>query len=175
MHWSWGGAVDWFQRWGVVITFGATVIGGGWTYYKWHLHGADDWMVNVSVETEILPYDKDKGLYLLVVHAKAKNPTDTKVEFGPSLSAYTITVARLPQGMAQKGAPELCKGEPLARFDLMHDSGDGYNFIPGAEIDDRRAVVVGKGLVCVQAYLERRAGRREEPDYVDASKVIDVQ
>jgi len=161
-------------KWAGIAALPIALANGGWDIYKWRLAGADDWMINLSLEAEVLPYTKD--LRLLVVHVRSKNATGNEVEFKPSLTTFTLDASPLLANLPEKSKVDDCKGSSIAHFDLMADVGDGYVFMPGAEFDDTRAVVVRAGqLVCLSADLQRKDGPRQQPDFVPATRVVYIQ
>jgi hypothetical protein len=166
-------------RWSGVISLGVTVISlavaGVWAWYRWNLGGAADWMVNLDVTTEVLPYGGSDDLRLLVVHVKSKNPTLNEVEFKTRDSTFTLAVQRVPPGLKvdSKFASNGPRDDVVPPFDLMADAGDAYVFMPGAEFDDTEAIVVkAKTIVHLTATLARKDSIRGPSDFVSVDRFV---
>ena len=140
-------------------------LAGAWAMHRWHLAGGGDWMVNVSVTTELLPYGDDTRL--LVVHVHTRNPSDVAIERRKPDDAFQVTVSTVPEDLAPGDRVGVGDDDQLASDDLLPD--DGYRFIPRAEFDDTTAVVVPVGATyAVQAEITHGQ------DYVAASTLVAV-
>ena len=160
------------RKWSSAAAILFAVVGGVWAFYLWYLAGASDWMVNLDMTTQILPYTADQRL--LVVHVKSKNPTAKEVEFLKPNATFTLTVREVCKAGSVQGAwlPDRCP-ELVPKLDLMPDG--GYDFMPGAEFDDTRAIVIkADSLVYLGAELTRREGRRQPLDYVAVDRFVKV-
>jgi hypothetical protein len=156
-------------RWSGVVALIATA---GWNLYKFDLGGGSDWMVNVDIATEVLPYSAD--LRLLAVHVKTKNPTTSRISFKRQLSTFTLDVKAVPPGLAAMSALNL-EHSPLTmpRIDLMAGDGSERIYMPSAELDDTEFLILhANSLVHLSALLTRKEGLREEPDEVLAERVV---
>jgi hypothetical protein len=168
---QWAGVIS------LVVTVVSLLVTGGWGYYKWRVAGADDWMVNLDMTTEILPYPGSDELRLLVINVKSKNSTTNEIEFKPRDATFTLTAHRLPLGL--KADSKLPPADPrnaiVPPFDLMAESGDGYEFMPGAEFEDTEAIVVKvKTTVRLTATLTRKQTLRGSSDFVSVDRFVVV-
>jgi hypothetical protein len=142
-------ATDYVLKW---LQIAAILAAGAWAYYQFFLSGSDNWMINLNLETEVVPYGKN--LRLLVVHVKSKNPRNAEIDIDKSNGRFTLTVRRVPEALASKTTITTDDGELLATRDMMPD--DGYVFLPNAEFDDAVGVVLPTGAtVAIKAQLVR--------------------
>jgi hypothetical protein len=149
-------------KWAPVV---ALLAGGIWGLFKWHESGGRDWMINMEMSSEVLPYTDTTRL--LLVRLKSKNPTDHTVEFGKADSNFTINVFAVPSGLPTNTVVDGEKGRKLASVELMPS--EGYVFLPQAEFEDSAMVVVAKGsTVFVSADLHHSG------DDVSVDKVVVV-
>lgn len=159
------------QAWVAIAT---VLITGTWTYYRWQLSGGNDWMVNLDMATEVLPYSKD--LRMLVVHVKSKNPTTSVVDFSRGLSTFTLSAKEIPPGLTPNKVIDFNHARQLVpTIDLMADDGDGITYMPGAEFDDMITLVVkGSSSVYLNAQLARKEGFRTQSDFVSVERIIQI-
>ncbi len=157
---------DTVLKWLPLVATLATLAGGAWAYYQFVLGGLSDWMVNLEVATDVLPYGKDTRL--LVVHVKSKNPRPIELDVDKSNGSFTLTVRSVPDGLKPNSTITTDDGNLLATRDLMPD--DGYLFLPDAEFDDVVGVIVPTGAtVAISARLSRG------DDEVVADRFVRVQ
>ena len=164
---AWGELI---VKWSGVVAIAA---GGVWGLYKWDLGEANDWMVNLEMFTEVLPYSDN--LRLPVVHVRSKNPTANRVEFKRRNSTFTLKVQRVPAGLKPGSRVEVAdvSNDLHPPIDLMADVGESYVFMPGAEFDDAEAVIVKANMtVRVSATLTRRGTPRGEEDFVSVERFV---
>ena len=142
--------IDWLAKWFSIV---AAVAAGAWGLFKWYQAGEADWMINMEIRSEVLPYTDSTRL--LFVHLKSKYPADHSVEFKKTTSSYKVNVYGIPAALKPNTVIDGTKGPKLATVDLMPD--DGYSFLPLAEFEDTALVVVPKGAtVFVSAELTSR-------------------
>ncbi len=149
------------------------ILGGGfWTWYLFDQGGGSDWMINLDMQTEVLPYDDN--FRLLVVHVHSKNPRIVSFDFGPKDGAYDLTFRKLDALKVNQVGNE-DSGELLKKVNLMPN--DGILWSPYAEFDDMRTLLVPKGItVVVNAALHvNHENDKASGDYVAASKVVSIQ
>lgn len=155
----------------------ALLLGGGWALYKFVLEGADDWVNNISVQTQVLPYRND--LRMLVVHVKSKNPRNAKFELDPVDGIFEIEVRSIPENLDAKSVIHETEGTLLAKVDLMPK--DGWELLPYGEFDDIATFILPKGTIAaITATMRKKNGATTAqgiPDYddVSASAVIRVE
>jgi hypothetical protein len=129
----------------IAVSIGATVVAGLWGLYRWHESGGRDWMVNIALTTEVLPYSERARL--LVVHTHSKNPLQVEREFTKPQASFLVSLRPMPRDLQAPTRVELDAAKPIAVHDLL--PGDGYIFMPGAEFDDASAFVVPVGSTFV--------------------------
>jgi len=149
-----------------IIAFG---VAGWWTYSQYLSAGGDEWMVNVEIQTEVLPYKDD--LRMLVVHVKSKNPWNRLIEFDKAENdSYTLTARKVATGLKAGATVDLDKGESIGEIDLM-PTDSVYSFVPNAELDDVKAFILPVNtLVSLSAQLSMPGS-----DFVRAQKVVEVK
>jgi len=167
--------VRWPERWLPYADFTlklvstvAFMVAGGWAYIQYLSAGSDNWMVNLDIQTEVLPYKDD--LRMLVVHVKSKNPRNRLIELDKAENdSYTLTVRKIATGLKSGAAVDFNKGEPIGEADFMPDDGV-YSFVPNAEFDDVAAFILPVNtLVCLSAKLTTQG-----TDFVPAQRVVEI-
>jgi len=124
-----------------LLTFAAIVIGGGWTAYQYKQTGSADWAINMRLETEILPYRDD--LRLLVVHVRSKNPRNYVFELNrDSKDSFELRFHKISSDLKANVILDEENGQLIGKADLMQGTGGGYAFLPNAEMDDMRYIVL---------------------------------
>ncbi len=159
------------------LTCVAFVVGGLWAYFQFHIGGDDNWMNNLSLQTEVLPYKGD--LRLLVVHIKSKNPRPVKFELNKPNDSFTLTVRELPfdlkSGNAISGDAGKIIGKPI---DLLAVTGE--DLMPNAEFDDMTGIILPAcALVSLTADMEIGNGTKDKTgkpdrDTVSAATIVRV-
>ncbi|UVE64777.1 hypothetical protein L2Y90_13055 [Burkholderia pyrrocinia] len=151
----------------------AIIIAGAWALWIFGLGGSRDWQLNLSMDASVLPYRDD--LRIVVVHVHAKNPRP--ITFQLSSKAGDVYELRVRQVARDKGANAVIdedSGVILAKADLMSGTGDLYEFLPGAEMDDMRTFVLPVGTtVAITAEVTQHKGKRDE-DSNSVSSVVHV-
>lgn len=156
-------ATDYILKW---LQIAAILVAGAWAYYQFFLSGSSDWMVNLDLATEIIPYSRDTRL--LVVHVKSKNPRNAVLDVERSNGSFKLTVRQVPDGLKANSTIATEDGKVLAVQDLMPDG--GYEFLPNAEFDNVVAVVLPAGAMVA---LEARLTRGD--DEVITDRIVRVQ
>ena len=158
--WGSGSATEFIAKWVAIL---GAVGAAGWGLFRWTESGGRDWMVNLQMSADVLPYDTDTRL--VAVHLKSVNPLDRKFEFDRPAGRYAIDVYALPERVRSGSTIAGEKGKKLASADLLPD--DGYLFLPHAEFDDVAIFVLPAGKpVFIEATV---AGAHDE---VQIDKVV---
>ena len=147
----------------------AFLVAGYWAYGQYKSAGGDNWMVNLEIQTEILPYKDD--LRMLVVHMKSKNPWNRLIEFDKAENdSYTLTARKVATGLKAGATVDLDKGESIGEIDLM-PTDSVYSFVPNAELDDVKAFILPVNtLVSLSVEITTQG-----TDFVPAQKVVEVK
>ncbi|WP_423392484.1 hypothetical protein [Burkholderia sp. LMG 21824] len=157
------------------------ILGGGvWAYYQFDLAGATNWQSNLSIETQVLPYQDD--LRLLVVHVKSKNPRSVAFRLvKKDGDSFVLHVQRVSDDAKANTIVAPGKQDAVVPdIDLLADTGGEYEFSPNAEMDDMRTIVLKVGgTVVLTADMEAHNGTLDEhgkpdTDFVSASAVVHV-
>lgn len=153
------------------------LIGGGiWAYFQFQIGGAHDWVTNLAVQTEVLPYRDD--LRLVVVHVKSKNPRPTRNELRKPADSFKVVVRQVSADLKSKSVVTERDGAELVSADLLPN--DGLDLLPYAEFDDVVSFVLPAGItVMVSAEMDVANGTRTKDgktdhDFVSTSAVIPV-
>ncbi|HTD06346.1 hypothetical protein [Undibacterium sp.] len=160
-----------------VLSCGALVGGGIWAYYQFQIGGARDWVSNMSIETQVLPYKDD--LRLVVVHVKLKNPRPTELDIDRSSGSYKLLVRKIPDGLKSGAVIHEGEGELIAKVDLF--PADGLVLLPNSELGDMASVVLPAGTtVAFTADLEFANGTKTKDgkpdhDFVSVSTITQVK
>ena len=113
----------------------AIVCAGGRPLYTFRLGESTDWQDNITLETQVLPYHDD--LRLLVIHARSKNPRNATFELDSKLhDSYQLRVRKLADYAKAGTVFREDEGNLIVSVDLLKLAGDGYEFLPNAEMDD---------------------------------------
>ncbi|PRC94902.1 hypothetical protein [Solimicrobium silvestre] len=153
----------------------AIVATGIWAYYQYYIKGANDWMVNLTITTEVLPYQEK--LRLLVVHIKSKNPTSAKLDFEKEKGTFDLIVRKLPDKLKEGSTLDEITGEKIAEIDLLTED---LEILPSAEFDNMKTIVVPVGstlsLTSAMEYENGTLTKEGKPDhdFVSASTVIHI-
>ena len=143
----------------------AAVVGALWAYVRWEGGRSPDWMVNVSISTEVLPYGDDTRL--LVVHVHLRNPSDVSIDLHKPEDSFQVSISTVPDKLEPGDLLGMGGDDVFATDDLLPD--EGYRFIPRAEFDDVTAVVVpADASYVVEAQIARGS------DFVSATTVVFV-
>lgn len=154
----------------------ALLAGGIWAYFQFHIAGSQDWMTNLIVSAEVLPYDHD--FRLVTVHVKSKNPRLVVNELIKGRDAFELHIRKVPDDLKEGVVMKEGDGALIATTDLLQEN---LQLLPGAEFDDTSVVVVRAGITIeLTAKVEVDNGRKtrdgkSERDYVSASTVIRVE
>ncbi len=136
--WARGAATEFIAKWMTIL---GVVGAAAWGLFRWSEGGGRDWMVNLQMSADVLPYDADTRL--VAVHLRAVNPLDRKFEFDRPADRYAIDVYAVPDHARNGSTIAGEKGKKLASADLLPD--DGYLFLPHAEFDDTAIFVLPAG------------------------------
>lgn len=163
-----------------LLTFLAVLVGGVWALYLYKRSGSDDWTINMALNTEVLPYRDD--LRLLVVHVKTKNPRSVEFELNRKLNdSFVLRLRKVPADAKAGSVIGEDEGQILAKSDLMRGTGGEYVYLPGAEMDDMRVIVLpAHTTVSLMAEMQIHNGTTDEhgkpdSDFVSISKVVRVE
>jgi hypothetical protein len=165
-----------------ILMFFVGIAGGGWALYLYNMSGSNDWSMNISIETKILPYHDN--LRLLVAHVKSKNPRNVNVELLSNLGdSYSLRVRRLPPDAKEGTVFEEDQGNLnlISNIDLMKSAEGDYEILPGAEMDDMRVFVLPVNTtVSLYADMEMHNGKfdkngKPDTDFEGASTVVRVE
>jgi hypothetical protein len=158
----------------------AILCAGGWAVWTFWIGGSVDWQNNITLDTRILPYHDN--LRLLVVHIKSKNPRMTEFVLDKKLGdSYQLRIRKVGGGIQENGVIDEDSGEMVATADLLSQTGDQYEFLPGAEMDDMRIIVLPLGeTVALTAEIKLHTGSigaNGEPntDFVSTSSIVRVE
>lgn len=160
-----------------VFTFIIVLLSGGWAYYKFLLNGGDGWAINIKLETHVLPYRDN--LRLLVVNVKSINSRPSEIELdGGKCDRYELSFRALPPDLSENEVIREDSGTLIKTEDLLPKSVP-YDFMPGLEMTDMRAIVVKPNSnVLVFAEIDKMnngcAGSKDDFDFVSASTVVNV-
>lgn len=162
-----------------LLTFLALVTGGLWAMYQYKLAGSDDWTTNVTLETKVLPYRSN--LRLLVVHIRSKNPRNYAFGLNAKLGdSFKLRFREIPSDMKERTMLDEDAGNLIKEDDLVEKAGGEYSFMPGAELDDMRMIVLPVGItVMVTAEMQIHNGDVDEHgkpdiDFVSNSTVVRI-
>jgi hypothetical protein len=154
----------------------ALLSGGAWAVYQFYLRGATDWVVNLDITTETLPYRDN--LKLLVIHVKAKNPTESEFNLDKPGASYQLALRKIPDSLKSGVVIDEKAGADFANINLLPV--DGMDFVPGAELNETETVVVPTNST-ISIFAEIRSpnggvGKHGEQDYdfVNASRVVTI-
>jgi hypothetical protein len=148
---------------------------GVWAYFQYDLKGADDWVNNMEITAEVLPY-QDK-LRLLVVHVKSKNPTSATLNVIKGKSTFNLMVHQIPEGLKEGATFDETAGKQIAKIDLLEED---LEMLPNSEFDDMRTIVVPAGTtVSVAATMENENGTKTtdgkpDHDFISAATVVEI-
>lgn len=165
-----------------VLTLFAVVGGGVWAFYLYQEAGATNWTNNITLETKILPYHDN--LRLLVVHVKTKNPRTYKFELDSKLGdSFELCFRKMATDAKENAVFEenQCEDDLIATADLLKGTGDGYVFLPGAEMDEMRTIVVPVNTtVALTAEMQIHTGTKDkhgkpDTDFVSTSTVVRIE
>ena len=159
------------------VTIVSIFIGGWWAYHNFSITDTAEWIPEIKVSVDVLPYDSNSSL--LVVHIKPKNIGKVPVELygGVKGGDISVAVSYMPSkhGLGRINDGELAKVEEIKS--LVKENNGEYTLEPGQEYDDLQYFVVPKDrLYVVSAQLDwPYEGDNPEDGYnVDASTVVQV-
>jgi len=154
----------------------AIIVTGYWAYYRFDLSGNDDWVINMKMHTEILPYGEKSRL--LVVRLEANNPTQTNVNIEKGKGGFKITVRKIPAARkVGEVLDEATSGEVIAERNLLVAD---IELLPNAIFGYTEGFIVPLGQeVYVEAVMERSNGNSKKydsgnSDFVTANDIVNV-
>ncbi len=158
-----------------IVSCIAIVVTGIWAYYQFALKGADAWVVNMQLSTDVLPYHDN--LRLLVVHIKTKNPTSATLNVEKGKGSFDLVIRKLPLDLKVGATADETTGEQIATIDLLDDD---MEMLPESEFNYTETIVVPVGVtISATAKLQTVNGTltqagKPDYDYVSASTTIHV-
>jgi hypothetical protein len=125
---------------------------------------------NITVSTEVQPYDDKRAL--LVVHVKPKNPGKVAVNLdGGDKGDINVRIVALPAGL-KNGRIDLEKLPTIASAKNIVKRFNGYVIEPGAEYDEIETFLVPRGVIY---FVTAEMDNYDEPDdEVDGSCVVKI-
>ncbi len=159
-----------------LVSISAIVVTGCWAYYRFDLSGNDDWVVNMRMRSEVLPYNENSRL--LVVHLDATNPTTTTVNVERGKGGFKITLRKIPSDR-KPGAvlDDDTSSEIIAERNLLATD---VELLPNATFGYTEGFVVPLGQeVYIEAVMERSNGNSkkndsENSDFVTANDIVNI-
>jgi hypothetical protein len=151
----------------------AIVVAGGWALWIFGLSGSRDWQLNLTMDANVLPYRDD--LRLLIVHVHAKNPRPVTFQLDSKVGdTYGLRVRQVDLKRAANDVIDEDTGTTLAKADLMSGTGNLYEFLPSADMDDMRMFILPVGTtVAITAEVTQHKGKPDE-DSNSVSTVVRV-
>lgn len=174
---TWSEKADFALR---LLTFIALVTVGIWAIYQYELAGSDDWTNNIRLETQVLPYHDN--LRLLVVHVRSKNPRN--YEFGLDSKqgdSFKLRFRKVATNTKENVITNEDGGDLINEEDLLKKAGGEYLFLPGAEMDDMRMIVLSANMaVMLTAEMKIHNGTldtqgKPDADFISASTVVTIE
>jgi len=154
-----------------VLTLGAVIIGGFWTYHQYSLAGEDGWSINLSLETEVLPYRDN--LRLLVVHVVSKNARPYASHMNiKDRDSFKLLFREIPTDLKEGVIINDDKIPPTKSADILTEGGGEYSFLPSSELRDTRTFIVSKDKI-IAVTAEIQDGLMSE-SYVSATKIVRI-
>jgi hypothetical protein len=156
-----------------ILTFFAIAGGGGWAAYQYHLSGSNDWMNNIAIETNVLPYHDN--LRLLVVHVKSKNPRNYEFILNSKQGdTFELRVRKIAMNAKENTVIAEDKEDLIQKVDLMKGTGGEYQFLPGAETDDMNSIVLPLNTT---VSLTAKMNKNGEPDidFMSTSTIVRIE
>ncbi|WP_133662137.1 hypothetical protein [Paraburkholderia sp. BL10I2N1] len=167
--WLWTNA-DPVSKWAITLGTIAAISGATFAYYQFKIAGGSDWAVNLSLSTEVVPYQDNLGL--LVVHVRSTNARASEVDVEPPADSFKLTVKLVPDGLASGNVinpdDDSDAHHLIPPIDLLPK--EGYVFAPGADFEDVRGIVVPLG-----SKMSITAKLIHDGDDVSASSFLTVE
>ncbi len=118
--------------------------------------------IHFNLDANILSYRDN--LRLVVVHVHTKNPRPVKFRlYRKAGDAYELRLRQVDPRKAANDVIDEDTGTVLAKADLMVGTGNLYEFLPGAEMDDMRVFVLPAGTtVAITAEVTQHKGKPGE-------------
>ena len=157
-------------KWAQIV---ALIVAAIWALHQYNLHGADDWMVNLEIDTEVLPYEGD--MKLLFVKIKSINPTDAKFVINEkSHGSFMLYVYEIPDGRANGSVIDFSDKENKEKLITKNNliSKEGYVFLPHAVFNDSVAIPLTGGKTYSLRAEWNQDDKDGKPDLVSINKVV---
>jgi len=158
------------------LTFLTTLIGGGWVLYQYRLSGSNDWMNNLTIETQVMPYHDD--LRLLIVHVKSKNPRNYEFTMNSKKGdTFELRFRKIPMNAIKNAIIKEDTGDVIRQIDLLNEAGGEYQCLPSAETDDMTSIVLPLNTI-VSLTAEMNIHNDEKPgttDFISASTIVRIE
>jgi hypothetical protein len=153
----------------------AIVGASAWALWIFGLSGSRDWQLNLTMDANVLPYRDNLRLVVVHVHVHAKNPRPVTFQLDSKAGdTYQLRARQIDPAKAANDVIDEDTGTVLAKADLMAGTGDLYEFLPGAEMDDMRTFVLPAGsIVAFTAEVTTHKGKPDE-DSNSVSSVVRV-
>ena len=154
----------------------AVVVGAIWGYYMFYLGGETDWISNITIQAQVLPYRDN--LRLVVVHVKTKNPRPVAFEINHKNGIFVLHVKKIASNLPANTVIDEDDGALVKDVDLIPGDRDGsYKWLPSAEYDDMQAIVVETGtILSLSAEMQRgRSPTDPDNDFISASTIVRVE
>ena len=154
-----------------LLTLGAVIIGGFWTYHQYTLSGEDGWTINLSIQTEVLPYHDD--LRMLVVNLVSKNPRPYVNEISDkNKDSFKLYFREIQKDLTDGSIIDDDKIKDIQTVDILKDAGGDYAFFPSSELNETRTLIVHKDKV-ISVTAKIMDGTPDEW-YVSATKIVKI-
>ena len=160
-----------------ILSAAALIAAGLWSYFQFRIGGSQDWMNNMSIQAQVLPYQEK--LRLVVVHVRSKNPRFVQAELTKEHDSFKLIVHKIPDDLKSGAVMQEDDGPVLKTVDLLPD--DGLQLSPNAEFDDMATFVLPVGIaVNITAVMEVANGSKtkdgkQDSDFVHVSTVLRIE
>lgn len=116
------------------------------------------------------------------MHVKSKNPRNYEFELNRKLGdSFGFRVRKIPTDVKTNAVIDEEDGDLIATADLMEKTGGEYLFLPGAEMDDMRTIVLPVNTtVALNAEMQIHNGTtnqygKPDIDFISASTVVRIE
>jgi hypothetical protein len=159
-----------------ILSIIALIAGGIWAGFQFQIGGAQDWMTNLSVQADVLPYKE--GQRIVVVHVRAKNPRLVTNDLQKGRDTFRLDAREVPDGLKTGSVVREGDGVLLASVDFLEQD---VQLLPSAEFDNTCILILPAGItVELTAQVEVANGTKtkdmkDDHDFVTASTVLRVE
>lgn len=145
----------------------AVAIAGLWAYYTYMSTGSAEKMAEVTVSTEVIPYDSDRRL--LVAHVRERNVGKVPITFPKD--AMHVSLSEIPIHLSPAESPIKLDHLPVSQeAEGVFRRYGSVEIDPAVEFEDLVAFVVSPGIYHVEADLDTPDG-----DFVNGEAIARVQ